>query len=551
MAQKIKRLVSLVAAARNATPSVVGGNAAISSLTITDNAAGTSTHSRGIGGPGVNQNNIALVFNGSSTFKLNAAGGTNADNTYIGGTTIQSGTLIAAQIHALGDVTSPVLLIGGTLDIQSGTAVAGGIAAYNVTIPDAVNVNLNPGRNNAGVGFTQTLGGLNLGLSTLNVNNDSLVTSGTATLAFSGTTTLTSMLTGTALVNPGSANLSLGAVTGAETAGNIDTLQLDGNSPGNAITGAVSNGTSGGQVALYKNNSSTWTLSGNSTFTGGTVVDQGTLVVSHPHGLGQSTTNGLTINNTALVKITTGTGAGPVVLPSLSINGGASPVATLDLTSSKMVLTNTSYASAVSAYTVARAQVTNALDGFAWDQPGITSSTVANDINNLGVPTSVAVILNNSSGTAGGGAGDASDELFYSDGSGSPTTNPNGLPQFAGTSVDQNSILFKYTYIGDSNLDGMVDSTDFGLFLAGYNDPGTAASLGWAVGDYDYSGTVDSTDFGLFLAGYNYYASNPIPLNGAGGVQPVPEPAALVLAVLGLAGLAGVAGAARRRSINL
>ncbi len=148
---------------------------------------------------------------------------------------------------------------------------------------------------------------------------------------------------------------------------------------------------------------------------------------------------------------------------------------------------------------------------------------MANDINNLGVPTSVAVILNNSSGTAGGGAGDATDELFYSDGSGSPTTNPNGLPQFAGTSVNQNSVLFKYTYIGDSNLDGMVDSTDFGLFLAGYNDPGTAASLGWAVGDYDYSGTVDSTDFGLFLAGYNYYASNPVPLAAQGACSRCPN----------------------------
>ncbi len=178
---------------------------------------------------------------------------------------------------------------------------------------------------------------------------------------------------------------------------------------------------------------------------------------------------------------------------------------------------------------------------------------MANDINNLGVPTSVAVILNNSSGTAGGGAGDASDELFYSDGSGSPTTNPNGLPQFAGTSVDQNSVLFKYTYIGDSNLDGMVDSTDFGLFLAGYNDPGTAASLGWAVGDYDYSGTVDSTDFGLFLAGYNYYASNPVPLNGAGGVQPVPEPAALFLAVLGasLSGFISVRGKCGKHSAEM
>ncbi len=107
----------------------------------------------------------------------------------------------------------------------------------------------------------------------------------------------------------------------------------------------------------------------------------------------------------AAAQLQTGTGSGPVVLPSVSIAGNASPTGTLDITNSKMVITNTSYASAVSAYTVSRAQVTNALDGFAWDEPGITSSTVANDINNLGVPTSVAVILNNSSGTAGGSRG--------------------------------------------------------------------------------------------------------------------------------------------------
>ncbi len=294
-------------------------------------------------------------------------------------------------------------------------------------------------------------------------------------------------------------------------------------------------------IALTKANTGTVTLSGSNSYSGGTSVTAGTLVAANVNALG---TGALSISSSATAKLAVGVAGKPVVLPAVSIAGGVSPTGTLDIGSSKMVLTNTSYASAVSAYTVSRAQVTNALDGFAWDQPGITSSTVANDINNLGVPTSVAVILNNSSGTAGGGAGDATDELFYSDGSGSPTTNPNGLPQFAGTSVNQNSVLFKYTYIGDSNLDGMVDSTDFGLFLAGYNDPGTAASLGWAVGDYDYSGTVDSTDFGLFLAGYNYYASNPIPLNGAGGVQPVPEPAALVLAAIGLTGIGAVA---RRR----
>ncbi len=156
------------------------------------------------------------------------------------------------------------------------------------------------------------------------------------------------------------------------------------------LTGSASTNLSGsvsGYGGIVKSDSGTATLSGNSSYTGGTTVNDGTLIVSHVHGLGQSTTNGLTINNTALVKITTGTGAGPVVLPSLYINGGTSPIATLDLTNSKMVITNTSFAAARAAYTVARAQVTNAFDGFAWDLPGITSSTVANDINvNLGFP---------------------------------------------------------------------------------------------------------------------------------------------------------------------
>ena len=74
---------------------------------------------------------------------------------------------------------------------------------------------------------------------------------------------------------------------------------------------AISNGTGGGITALVKTGTGIQTLSGNSSYTGGTTVNGGTLIVSHVHGLGQSTTNGLTINNTALVQVTTGTSAGP------------------------------------------------------------------------------------------------------------------------------------------------------------------------------------------------------------------------------------------------
>ncbi len=74
-----------------------------------------------------------------------------------------------------------------------------------------------------------------------------------------------------------------------------------------------------------------------------------------------------------------------------------------------------------------------------------------------------------------------------------------------------------------------MDATDFGLFLAGYNDPSLAAELGWALGDYDYDGTVTSSDFGEFQAGYNYYQNSGVLISG--GVQPVPEPGAAALAI--------------------
>ncbi len=520
--------------------------------------------------------NITEVPSSHSTITLFKTTGQNAptvilsgNNNYTGGININDGTLRLASATAMpGGTSISFANTGGSgtfdlggfnatvsgLSVGSGTATIGnssttsaatliysgtGVNTFSGTIQDV----LGTGTQTTGVSVAaETLilsgnsnsysGGTTVSGGTLQMGSSSALgsTSGTLTVNSSGTLDLNTNSLGV-----GALNGTGGSIT--NTAGGNPTLTVgNGDANGSSAT-SIANGTGGGITALVKTGTGIQTLSGNSSYTGGTTINDGTLIVSHVHGLGQSTTNGLTINNTALVQLTTGTGAGPVVLPSVSIAGNASPTGTLDIGSSKMVLTNTSYASAVSAYTVARAQVTNALDGFAWDQPGITSSTVANDINNLGVPTSVAVILNNSSGTAGGGAGDASDELFYSDGSGSPTTNPNGLPQFAGTSVDQNSVLFKYTYIGDSNLDGMVDSTDFGLFLAGYNDPGTAASLGWAVGDYDYSGTVDSTDFGLFLAGYNYYASNPVPLAGAGGVQPVPEAESVYLMVSAIVGL--------------
>jgi fibronectin-binding autotransporter adhesin len=61
------------------------------------------------------------------------------------------------------------------------------------------------------------------------------------------------------------------------------------------------------------------------------------------------------------------------------------------------------------------------------------------------------------------------------------------------------SIIVKYTYYGDSNLDGVVNAADFGRFLDGLATGGTT----WSQGDYTYDGKVDlGNDFNLFLLSY-------------------------------------------------
>jgi hypothetical protein len=106
------------------------------------------------------------------------------------------------------------------------------------------------------------------------------------------------------------------------------------------------------------------------------------------------------------------------------------------------------------------------------------------------------------------------------------------------------SVVVKYVRYGDNNLDGVVNTVDFQMFLDGI--AGVNGSS-WAQGDYIYDGTVDiGNDFNLFLV--NYLASGgslgqlaPIVLGDGdlSGAQKgmllalVPEPGGITLLSLG------------------
>ena len=63
-----------------------------------------------------------------------------------------------------------------------------------------------------------------------------------------------------------------------------------------------------------------------------------------------------------------------------------------------------------------------------------------------------------------------------------------------GVTVDATSVLVKYTYSGDLNMDGLIDGADYGTIDNYVQFPGTS---GYANGDFNFDGLIDGADYGL------------------------------------------------------
>jgi autotransporter-associated beta strand protein len=93
-----------------------------------------------------------------------------------------------------------------------------------------------------------------------------------------------------------------------------------------------------------------------------------------------------------------------------------------------------------------------------------------------------------------------------------------------------NSVLVTgYTYLGDANVDGIVNTIDFNALAANFN---TATVPVWAQGDFNYDGKVNALDFNMVAGNFG---ATPITAPTLGSL--VPEPASLGLIGLGLASL--------------
>jgi hypothetical protein len=94
------------------------------------------------------------------------------------------------------------------------------------------------------------------------------------------------------------------------------------------------------------------------------------------------------------------------------------------------------------------------------------------------------------------------------------------VSSFAGQTVDQSSVLVRYTFAADANLDGAVNSADFDALAGHFN---SAAPL-WSSGDFNFDGTVNALDFNFLATNFGSALSS-VPLGTV-----VPEPSAALIA---------------------
>jgi autotransporter-associated beta strand protein len=385
-----------------------------------------------------------------------------------------------------------------------------------------------------------------------NFNTDSTGGAGGATLA--GTANFHSVVFAAGADGAGTYAVNL---TGTQTAygvefarGNVTlsggTLAAGTFTAAAGASGTVASLVTGGPTgAVVKQGAGTVTLAGANAYAGGTTVAAGTLVAANANAIGAG--GALAVNAGATMRSQAGV--------SNALDVGALSIAAtgkLDLNDGGLVKRN---GGSGAAGQTATQQVTAALKtglenggNFDWLGSGISSTEAAADNATAGsVLYGVGVVQNNlaAAGTANATTTDATpgNEIYTS---------------FKGRTVGLNDVLVRYTYMGDADLSGDVNSTDYSLI-----DSGFALSLsGWLNGDFDYSGAIDATDYALidnafafqtgplsseFLAMYDLHADtfgqSYVQAFAAVQAGAVPEPG-----TLGVLALAGVGLLARRRA---
>ena len=265
----------------------------------------------------------------------------------------------------------------------------------------------------------------------------------------------------------------------------------------------------------------TTTLSGLNTYTGPTTVSAGILQISAAGALPNANASaGFHGTNLTIAS-------GAKLIATHLTNGKAMQVGTLN-NSGLINLTDNAldvYAGTASFSTI-YGQVLTGYGAGSWNgTTGITSTDAASNTRHL---TTLGVILNDN-------------------GSGTPLYGTNGTlaTTFGGVTPQDNDVLVKYVYFGDTNLDGKVDGTDYSRIDAAFISGGTLT--GWYNGDFNYDGVINGSDYTLIDNAFNTQgaslaaevATATDQIAGGSTTAAVPEPTTLGLLGMGAVSLLG------------
>ena len=210
-----------------------------------------------------------------------------------------------------------------------------------------------------------------------------------------------------------------------------------------------------GSAQVVKRGAGTLVLTVAASFTGGTVVEAGTLIIRHADALGVGS---LTVRAGAIVRLDIGTDRVAVTVLSLDAAG------LLDVDAGGV-----SVAAGGLALATFRQRLSVGRNGGTWNgSSGIVSTFAAEEVA-AGIPRAVG---------------------WFDDGA--------------------EPLTFAFAAPGDTNLDGLVDVLDAAAFISsGAYD--AAIESGWMNGDFNDDGIVDVLDAADLIGGGLYDAGNYLP----------------------------------------
>jgi autotransporter-associated beta strand protein len=468
---------------------------------------------------------------------------TNAANNYTGATKVLLGTLRTGPNNAGLPANSNLSLTGGSIYETSGSFTrALGTGGGQVQL------------GTGSAGFSAFGGPL-----TVDIGGDG---SGTGPQLVWGSANFNPA--NTLILNGATANDTLTLRNAIDMGATNRTLQA------NAATAIVS-GVISGTAGMIKGGAGVLQLSANNNFSGGFQINVGTLAISSDSNLGAASNSGTLAGGSGTLK----TLAPVSSTRNLTVNAGAGNIDTDTFDSSFGQITGagtlTKFGSGnltVStlrnqAMTVQAGKVSIAAGRSTANTSNIKALTITSGALNLndqdlvidytGTSPLPAVQTALTSGFAGGswtGSGINSDSAAAASSSAHKTALGYGEASavfsafpatFSGQQVDDTSVLVRYTYSGDANLDGKVDTLDFNSLAANFGGNGKV----WTQADFNFDGVVDTLDFNSLAANFGQQLPDGAGLS-AGGASIgtlVPEPASTALVALAFA----AAAASRRR----